>query len=320
MRIIPILLIISITLQSFIGKEKSSTSFKLKAFEKSLVLIPKGTYVYGQSDQDMPFQNQPRARTVSVDSYYIFKREVSNGEYLEFVIDLESRDKALSKKMLPDTLVWRDKLMSLEPFVEYYFRHPAFKDYPVVGITHEQAEFYCTWLTEKYMMERKRKFKTVEFKLPSIEQWTYASKGGLDNSPFPWEGYSMQTNNGEWMANFRVIPQSSIGFEIVPVQNPLGKIETKELLVASGGGQSYGGYSYDGSMITAPVKSYRTNGYGIYNMAGNVEEYVKEKGFTKGGSWKDTGYYLQNHVEEQYDATENTSAERGFRFIMEIKD
>jgi len=319
MKTILLLLISIATLQSFTGKEKSYEGFNLNKFEKSLAIVPKGSFVYGQSDQDIPYSNQPRARTVSVDSYYIYKYEVSNGEYLEFVNDLKQKDTMLSKQMLPDTLVWREKSSFLEPFVEYYFRHPAYSNYPVVGVTHEQAEFYCKWLTEKYQKEGKRKFKNAEFKLPTIHQWTYAAKGGLDNSPFPWQGYSLQNIKGEWMANFRVIPQNSIGFDFFPVQNIYGKIENKKILVAGGGGQSLGAYSDDGAMITAPVKSYRPNGYGIYNMAGNVEEFVNEEGISKGGSWKDTGYYLQNHVEEQYDSTNYASAERGFRFVMEIR-
>lgn len=320
MKTILFLLLSTATLQPYIGKENSYEGFKLKEFEKSLAFIPKGSYFYGQSDQDVPYQNQARARTVSVDSYYIYKHEVSNGEYLEFVKDLATKDTLLSNQMLPDTLVWRDKSMYLEAFVEYYFRHPAYSNYPVVGITHEQATFYCKWLTERYMKENRRKFKNAEFKLPTIEQWTFASKGGLDSSPFPWEGNSMQNRKGEWLANFWVIPQTSIGFESIPVQNIYGKIENKKVLVAGGGGRSYGGNSNYGSEITAPVKSFYPNGYGIYTMAGNVEEYVKEKGISKGGSWKDTGFYLQNHVEETYDSTNYTSAERGFRFIMEIKE
>lgn len=319
MKAILFLLISGFTLFSFSGKKDSYEGFKLKEFEKSLAIVPKGSYVYGQNDHDAQYSYEPRARTLSVDSFYIYKYEVSNGEYLEFVNELNQKDTTLSKQMLPDTLVWREKSSFLEPFVDYYLRHPAYSNYPVVGVTHEQAEFYCKWLTERYMKESKRKFKNVEFKLPTLEQWTYAAKGGLDNSPFPWEGYSMQNKKGEWLANFRVIPQNSIGFDLVPVQNVYGKIENKKILVAGGGGRSHDGYSFDGAMITAPVTSYSPNAYGIYNMAGNVEEYVNEKGISKGGSWKDTGYYLQNHVEEQYDSTNYASAERGFRFVMEIK-
>ena len=312
------LLIITSTLLSFSGRDNSYKGFKLKEFEKSLALIPKGSYYYGQSDQDLPYTVQQKSGIVKVDTFYIYKHEVSNGEYLEFINDLKKKDTALCRQMLPDTLVWREKTFYTEAYVEYYFRHPAYSNYPVVGVTFEQAEFYCKWLTEKYMKEEKRKFKTVEFKLPTIEQWSYASKGGLDLSTFPWEGSSMQNKKGEWLANFMVIPQNYIGYDILLVQNVYGKIENKKILIA-GDVQNSVGYLNDASDITAPVISYYPNGYGIYNMAGNVEEYVKEKGTTKGGSWKDTGYYLQNNVEEQYDSTNYTSAERGFRFIMEIK-
>lgn len=313
-----VLLLLTFALLSFSGKEKSYQGFNLKTFEKSLALIPEGSFIYGESDQDMPYLYQPMSRGISLDSFYIYTHEVSNGEYLAFINDLKKKDTALSRQMIPDTLVWREKTFYTEPFVEYYFRHPAYSNYPVVGVTFEQAEYYCKWLTVKYMNEGKRKFKNVEFKLPTIEQWTYASKGGLDLSPFPWEGSSMQNKKGEWLANFIVIPQNCIGYDILLVQNVYGKIENKKILIA-GGGQGSGGYLNDASDITAPVISYYPNGYGIYNMAGNVEEYVKEKGTTKGGSWKDTGYYLQTNVEEQYDSTNYTSAERGFRFIMEIK-
>ena len=66
--------------------------------------------------------------------------------------------------------------------------------------------------------------------------------------------------------------------------------------------------------------SYKPNGYGLYNMAGNVKEYVSEKAITKGGGWKDFGYYLQNWVEQPYDSTEKAADDRGFRFIMEVEN
>jgi len=313
------IIIIASTLFSFSGKKDNSyKGFNLKEFEKSLALIPKGSFVYGDNDQDVPAYGLPRAQTMIVDTFYIFTHEVSNGEYLEFVNDLKKKDTALYKQMLPDTLVWRDKLGFNEPYVEYYFRHPAYSNHPVVGITYEQAEYYCKWLTEIYMKEEKRKFKAIEFKLPTIGQWTYAAKGKIDLSPFPWRGISMQNKKGEWLANFTVVPQANIGRTTLPIQNVYGNIENKKILIATSG-QGSGGYLNDASDIIAPIISYYPNCYGLYNMAGNVEEYVKEKGTTKGGSWKDTGYYLHNFVEEKYDSTNYTSAERGFRFIMEVK-
>ena len=71
--------------------------------------------------------------------------------------------------------------------------------------------------------------------------------------------------------------------------------------------------------VTMPVMSFQPNGYGLYNMAGNVEEFMREKGKTHGGSWRDTGFYLLNDVFENYDTLNSTSAQRGFRFVMEFE-
>jgi formylglycine-generating enzyme len=312
----PVLLLLSFS------SRKEKPGFDLKKFEKSLVYIPKGSFNYGASDQDVPYRNASQSRTVSVESFYMNKYEVSNGEYLEFVFDLKKKDTALYRKMLPDTLVWREKLSYCEPYVDYYFRHPAYRNYPVVGVTHEQAEGFCKWLTERYAKEEKRKYKTARFRLATAEQWEYAARGGLDHSPFPWGGPYLQNKKGEWLANFTVISQSNIAWVTLPVKNIYGKIEDQKILAARYSGDRTGipGQLNDAADITAPVMSFYPNDYGLYNMAGNVEEFVSEKGITKGGSWKDTGYYLQNAVMETYDPTQSASSERGFRFIMELSN
>lgn len=298
---------------AFIQKDQPQPALNLKVFEKALVLVPGATYHIGQSDQDVPYSHVVQSRVVKIDSFYICKFEVSNAEYRIFVNDIRKKDTTLYKQMLPDTLVWRTNLAYNEPYVDYYFRHPAYANYPVVGVSHEQALAYCTWLTQKYMGMEKRKYKKVEFTLPSVEEWTYAAQGGQQLTPFPWSYYDMQNNKGQWLANFKIVPQSSIGYIELPVQNVYGKIENRKILTSSGGYIGQGGND-----LTAPVNSYYPNGYGLHNMAGNVEELVREKGTTKGGSWNDTGYYLMNQVEEKYDSTNATSAERGFRFIMKI--
>jgi len=300
--------------QVFASSLSAQEKFKIKELEKSLKLIPAGIFHYGQSDSDVPYPNITRSRVIKVDSFYIFNHEVTNGDYQMFIEDVKSKDTAYYKQMLPDTLVWRDRYSYSEPMVEHYFRHPAYRNYPVLGISHEQAESYCKWLTQKYLNEKKRKFQSVEFKLPTIAEWTYAAMGSMELSKFPWKGNSMQDKDGKWMAKFRVIPQDGIGYEIIPVQKLDGGIEMKKILTASGWS---GAIDFD-YWIVAPVKSYPANGYGLYDMAGNVEEYVLEKGITKGGSWKDTGYYLNIQVEELYDSTSLTSSERGFRFVMKV--
>jgi formylglycine-generating enzyme len=293
--------------------------FSLKAFESTLALIPAGNFIIGQCDEDVPYVPLEKCRTVHTDTFYISKFEVSNGQYLEFLSEIAKQDREKYAAMLPDTMVWRNKYAYNEPYVEYYLRHPAYSNYPVVGVSYEQAEAFCAWLTDKYMREKKRRFKQVRFKLPTSEQWVFAAKGKLDNSSFPWKGLDLQNRKGEWLANFRAVPQVAIVKDSAYVKNANGDYEKRAFNVAGDGYSTSMSLSVsDQSDITAPVRSFYPNGYGLYNMAGNVEELVREKGKTHGGSWTDTGFYLQNNVAESYDSLHATSAERGFRFVMEV--
>ena len=106
----------------------------------------------GRVEQDVMYEwdNIPRRQTVS--SFYLDETEVRNVDYLEYLFWIK-RVYSLSypevyKKALPDTLVWRDKLGYNEPFVNGYLRHPAYQNYPVVGVSWQQARAFCHWRTE----------------------------------------------------------------------------------------------------------------------------------------------------------------------------
>lgn len=305
-------ILFAIMLVSFSSKKPAYMSIlDSRNVEKMLADIPKGVYHMGTSDQDSRMLFCQPSRTVSVDSFYCSKYEVSNGQYCEFLNDIFKADTNQYKKLLPDTLVWRAKFAYNEPYVEYYLKHPAYSNYPVVGVSFEQAESFCAWLTKKYE-ETGRKYKKAIFKLPTQEQWEYAAHGGLYN-PYPWEGRRAQEKNGKWRANFLAIDPLSAGRDSLYEKNIFGKYEKKEFLNCYG----FVTGAKDGD-ITVPVYSYQPNGYGLFNMAGNVEEYVREKGITKGGGWNDPGSYLQIAICETYDSTNYVSAARGFRFVMEI--
>ncbi len=283
------------------------------------MLIPKSEFQYGYNDKankkgaiewymiDNPkdsLSRIPPARVVSLDSFYINKYEVTNLQYREFLSDLRVMDPQLYPKMLPDTIIDRDYHYFGEPFVGNYFRHPAYDNHPALGISYNQATTYCYWLTKKYQKEQKRKFKNVQFKLPTVAQWTYAATSGNYQVRFPWDGWTLQNERGEWLANFKAIPQYHIGKKSTPNGN------VRSTVISDG--------SY--RLETSPVDAFEPNDLGIHNLAGNVEELVREAGISKGGSWKDTGYYLQTWVEEKYDTTKSASDERGFRVVMEIID
>ncbi len=118
-----------------------------------LVLVQGGTFTMGRAEQDVTYDWNTIPRRVTVSSFYMDQTEVRNLDYLEYihwtrrVFGPNFFD--VYKKALPDTLVWRDRLAFNEPYVEYYLRHPAYRDYPVVGINWLQASDFCAWRTDR---------------------------------------------------------------------------------------------------------------------------------------------------------------------------
>jgi len=217
----------------------------------------------------------------------------------------------------PDTLCWiRDFTYSFnEPMTQLYFFHPAYDDYPVVGVNWKQAVAFTYWRT-KYWNDY---FKYIEmpkvnpFRLPNEAEWEYASRGGRAFSPYPWGGPYLRNSKGCFLANFK----------------PLR-----------------GNYSEDGGFYPVRVTSYFPNDYGLYCMAGNVAEWtanayseginaviddmnpvyfynvndeqdnatLKRKSI-RGGSFKDVGYWLQNGT-RSYEYQDTCKAYIGFRCVM----
>ncbi len=293
---------------SFSKKEKEDP-FYYKNIEKSMCLIPGG-----MMDNDSLCKPSTGCHItivcpkIYIDSFYLSNHEVTNLEYREFVNAIAKDSGELYKKFLPDTLIWRDELAYNEEYIQWYFRHPAYNNYPVVGVSYEQAKDYCEWLTKKYMSTEKRKYKNVVFKLPKLNQWTYAAKGRVE-AQFPFKNGKLMNKKGEYQATFKIIEQENIKME---KEKTTINHTYKHVYIINGDiVGSYVDYVY-------PTLTYSPNHFNIYNLAGNVEEYVAEKGITKGGGWKDTGYYLQNFVCQTYDSTNATSEDRGFRVAMEI--
>ncbi|MDR1553677.1 MAG: SUMF1/EgtB/PvdO family nonheme iron enzyme [Prevotellaceae bacterium] len=208
-------------------------------------------------------------------------------------VEIKNRGDFISKNSVyiyPDTLCWmRDyKFTHNEPFMIRYFWHPSYNDYPVVGISWQQALAYCNFRTETEV--RYKGEMPHNYRLPTEVEWEYASRGGLPMQTYPWGGPYTANRNGCYLANFK--PQR-------------------------------GKYDLDGGVRTLPVGSYEPNDFGLYDMAGNVAEWTNnaydenaysfyhdlsptysynakksdppalKRKVIRGGSWKDIAYYLQ---------------------------
>ena len=144
----------------------------------------------------------------------------------------------------PDTLVWvRDFTYGFNEPLADYFWHPAYDNYPVVGVTWSQAKAFNAWRTQLMNNWRNSNGQSdvQRFRLPTEAEWEYAARGGLELSPFPWGGPYMRNAQGCPLANFK------------PMR---------------------GDYVEDGGAYTVDITSYSPNDYGLYNMAGNVAEWT----------------------------------------------
>jgi gliding motility-associated lipoprotein GldK len=211
-------------------------------------------------------------------------------------------------EVYPDTTVWiRDfKYSYNEPMHNDYFWHNAYNDYPVVGISWDQANAFCEWRTTHKNSFQKQKNKDLvpKFRLPTEAEWEYAARGGLQGAAFPWGGPYTKNDRGCFMANFK------------PMR---------------------GDYSVDQALYTVEAESYEANDFGLFNMSGNVAEWVdssyeadayefsasmnpnvnnsyNRKKITRGGSWKDVKYYLQVSSRD-YEYRDVSRSYIGFRTV-----
>jgi formylglycine-generating enzyme required for sulfatase activity len=194
------------------------------------------------------------------ESFFADETEISNFAWQEYEFFVKTEYGYLSPEhlaALPDTLVWRQKMTSNEPYVKYYYRHPAYKGYPVVGISYEQAIAFCKWRTERvkefYYIKNKKEL-IIEYRLPTKEEWE------LISSVPPYYLNEAINKKGEVTFNHRWMSDST-----------WKKYYEKH--------KSY-------PDVTAKVYSYEKNLFGLFNLYGNVAEMVSEKGICKGGGWR----------------------------------
>jgi formylglycine-generating enzyme required for sulfatase activity len=248
--------------------------------------------ITAQPEVNPKFLKQLNLVPIGIANTYMFKYEVSNLNYIEMMFFAQKKDPDLYQEMLPDTLSWRNPLGYNEKFVEYYFRHWAFKNYPVVGVSHDQAIQYCALLTEflnKNIIINSKEIEEVVVRLPTEFEWETAARAGNPFKVYPWKGETIRNEkSGIFQGNF---------------------------VVGFGDQITNSGALNDGMDITTPHDAYYPNDFGIYNLGGNVAEMLAESGLSKGGSW------FHGPVQCRIDSLIHYSYPEswlGFRYVVEI--
>jgi formylglycine-generating enzyme required for sulfatase activity len=237
------------------------------------------------------------------DKLYAGKYEVSNRLYLQFLQNLQTEGKTeLIKTAMIDSMNWVDKLAYNAPYKDYYFRHPAYANYPVVNINYEAANLFCRWLTDLYNADAKRKYKKVLFRLPSESEWVTAAKGGNQSNIYSWGMRLLQ--DGMWAGNFSRVGEENLKYDTI-----------KKQIVVDRNAYGLAGELNDAADITAPVNSYKPNGFGIYNTCGNVAEMISQKSIACGGGWRSLGGDIRIDSRMRYT---KSASDVGFRYFMEI--
>jgi len=257
------------------------------------------------------------SRKLNFEYYWIDLKEAAQRENREQgKVDRSVFIKKDVINVYPDTLAWiHDYTYSYhEPLTKMYFWHPAYDDYPVVGVNWKQARAFCIWRTQlmnTYLADNGSSY-VQDFRLPTEAEWEYAARGGLELSPFPWGGPYIRNSRGCFLGNFK------------PMR---------------------GSYQDDGGVYTVKATSYWPNDYGLYCMAGNVSEWTSNAfdesaySFThdistdyeydakdsdppamkrkviRGGSWKDVQYYLQTGT-RSYEYQDTSKCYIGFRCVQ----
>lgn len=258
------------------------------------------------------------------DSLFMDEAEISNLHWLEYLHFMrQDSSEAFYQSQKPDSMVLARWLRAQpdsadEVYVRYYFRYPGFRYFPLVGITYEQASNYCRWRTakvrENYLQSAKFRKKhrkllrqyevAISYRLPTVAEWEAAATGGFSPAVAPL-GILRAPAPGTQRYRHRRIRHPADFYACLHKQDiPFGKGDRLYKMEFNVQETGYVGssltpfrcgevgnqhhYLSDGFEITEFIYAHPPNGFGLFNMVGNVAELTATPGIAKGGSFENS--------------------------------
>ncbi|MEM1135764.1 MAG: SUMF1/EgtB/PvdO family nonheme iron enzyme [Bacteroidota bacterium] len=238
------------------------------------------------------------------ENLFIDVTEVTNIHWLEFLHYISDSSDYFQSLCLLDSSIWEEFPRNNQHYSEFdnYLRYPAFRHYPVVGISYKQASLYCEWrskIVSKYInanLNNKNHF-SVKYRLPTKSEWEYAARCNLDLSEYPYGYKEIEGKPPEMISWKKYWYFGKYYWDYVNIQDSLissnerkeeymkYKKYAKSKLSHINYNRNKPEFIRDELKATVSVDSGLPNEFGILNMIGNVAEIIMEKGYAKGGSW-----------------------------------
>lgn len=219
---------------------------------------------------------QYQGKEIAVDGFYIFETEITNKQYQEFLYSLVKKKNWDALKICRIDSANWNQALNFEN--TYAFDYHLTSQFAEYPVVN--ISYDAAKMFCAWLEDRiQAKVENAVVRLPTEYEWVYAAKGGNPDAEFPWDNTSIKNKKDVEFCNYNSPDDGTC-------------------------------------LATNYARSYFANAYGLYNMSGNVSEWLNTPGVTKGGSWGSDALQMRIDAKDQFSGTSRPSPYIGFRPVV----